>query len=270
MSEPKHEIRKIKHETRFRHIEVLRTERITPRTIRVTFGGEELRGFATAAFDNHVKLVFPMDGQDRPIPGSMETGKLSFPGSVTPPPFRDYTPRRYDPVANELDIEFSLHGDGPASAWAAQSRPGQVIGIAGPKGSQIVPDDFHWHLLIGDDTALPAISRRLEELPAGTRVVAVVEVEDRAEQRPLQTQADVDLHWLFRTEEDAGDIPLLRRLKQIAFPDGDCYTWIAGETEEVRAVRKYLIEERGLNKAWMKVAGYWRRGAAGVHDKLNE
>lgn len=270
MSALQHDIQKIKHETRFRFIEVLRTQQLTPRTIRVTFGGEELRGFTTAAFDNHVKLVFPLEGQDRPVAGSMETGKLSFPEDQPKPPFRDYTPRRFDAVSNELDIEFSLHGEGPASSWAAQAKPGQVLGIAGPKGSQIIPDDFDWHLLVGDDTALPAISRRLEELPANVRVVAVVEVEDRAEQRLLPTVADVDLHWVFRSDANAAESPLLHQLKQVRFPDGDCYAWVAGETETVRAIRKHLIEERSLNKAWMKAAGYWRRGAAGVHDKLNQ
>lgn len=270
MSEAKHEIRKMVHETRFRYIEVLRTERLAPRTIRVTFGGEELRGFTTAAFDNHVKLVFPLAGQERPVAGSMATGKLSFPEDQPKPPFRDYTPRRYDAAANELDIEFSLHGDGPASAWAEQAQPGQVVGVAGPKGSLVVPNDFDWHLLVGDDTALPAISRRLEELPAGSRVVAVIEVEDREEARTLPSAATVDLHWVYRGESGGEGMPLLNALRQTPFPEGDCYAWAAGETETIRAIRKHLIEERGLEKAWMKTAGYWRQGAAGVHDKLNQ
>ena len=74
-----------------------------------------------------------------------------------------------------------LHGDGPASTWAAQAKPGQQIVIGGPRGSMIIPDAYDWYFLAGDETALPAIGRRLEELPATARVVAVIEVEDKAE-----------------------------------------------------------------------------------------
>src|SRR6266568_4230449 len=74
------------------------------------------------------------------------------------PVMRDYTPRRFDAVQRELDIEFALHGDGPAATWAAQAAPGQRVMIGGPRGSFIVPTDFDWHLLIGDETALPAVA----------------------------------------------------------------------------------------------------------------
>ena len=79
---------------------------------------------------------------------------------------RDYTPRRYDLDTLELDIDFVLHGDGPASTWAEQAKPGQFLHIGGPRGSMIVPDIFDSYLLIGDETALPAIARRLEGLAA--------------------------------------------------------------------------------------------------------
>lgn len=270
MPEAKHEIRKIMHPARVRYIEVLQVARVTPRTVRVTFGGEDLADFETKAFDNHVKLIFPLPGQERPEGGSMETGKLSFPADQPKPPFRDYTPRAFRPEARELDVEFTLHGEGPASSWASAAQPGQVLGLAGPKGSLVVSDTFDWHLLAGDDTALPAISRRLEELPAGARAVVVLEVEDSAEHRDLTSKANVDIVWIYRAENKGVAIPLLDAIRQASFPEGDCYAWVAGETEAVRAIRKHLIEERGLDKTWMKTAGYWRNGAAGVHDKLSE
>lgn len=97
---------------------------------------------------------------------------------------RDYTPRRFDLKTGELDIDFVLHGDGPASTWAAQAQPGQTLHIGGPRGSMVVPDMFDSYLLIGDETALLAIARRLEELSANCRATVVVEVENAAEEQP--------------------------------------------------------------------------------------
>ncbi|MCF7697685.1 siderophore-interacting protein, partial [Mycetohabitans sp. B2] len=99
---------------------------------------------------------------------------VAFPEHHPRPPARDYTPRRYDRHAGELDLEFALHDAGPASAWARQAQPGQWLGVGGPRSSLVIPTDFDWHLLIGDDTALPAIARRLDELPADTRVATVI------------------------------------------------------------------------------------------------
>lgn len=139
-----------------------------PSTRRITLGGESLADFASASFDDHVKLIL-----------DDEVG-------------RDYTPRRFDTAARELMLEFALHGDGPAAAWAAQATPGQRVAVAGPRGSFVVAPDFDWHLLVGDETALPAIARRLEELPPQARATVVLKV-DAADRRPLPSRASVDV-----------------------------------------------------------------------------
>ena len=166
---------------------------------------------------------------------------------------RDYTPRRYDAASGELDIDFVLHGDGPAATWAAQAQPGQFLHIAGPRGSMIVPDMFDSYLLIGDETALPAIARRLEELAANRRALVVVEIEDNAERQALESKAQVEVIWVLRGEQD-----LLEATRQLTLPEGDLYAWVATESALSRKVRRILLDELKLDEAAVKAAGYWR------------
>lgn len=169
---------------------------------------------------------------------------------------RDYTPRRYDAESGELDIDFVLHGNGPAATWAAQAQAGQFLNIAGPRGSMIVPDMFDSYLLIGDETALPAIARRLEELPGNRRALVVVEIEDAAERQALTSAAQVEVIWVVRGEQD-----LLEVARQLTLPEGDLYTWVATESALSRKVRRVLLDEFKLEEAKVKAAGYWRLDA---------
>lgn len=167
-------IHRVSHEIKRRRLEVLRVVDLTPRMRRITLGGPELAGFISLGSDDHVKLLFPQNAEQQAALETLVLGPGKDNGVM--PAMRDYTPRRYDLDIGELDIDFVLHGDGPASTWAEQAKPGQFLHIGGPRGSMIVPDIFDSYLLIGDETALPAIARRLEELPAGRRVLAVIEV----------------------------------------------------------------------------------------------
>ena len=171
----KHAITRVRHEPRRRLLTVRKVERLTPNMARVTLAGD-LTGFTSSAYDDHVKVFFPLPGQSAPtIPGQGPNGPVHAEG-VERSPSRDYTPRRYDAARNELVIDFALHDAGPATDWATRAAPGQQLGVGGPRGSFVVPDDFDWYLFIGDETALPAIGRRLEELRAGTQAIVVAAV----------------------------------------------------------------------------------------------
>src|SRR5271169_1447612 len=188
-------VRRVRHETKRRLLQVREVSRITPKMLRIVVSGDELAGFVSAAHDDHVKLFFPHPGEEKPaLPAPGPNGPVYADG--VPPPARDYTPRRYDAAANALTIDFVLHGDGPAASWAEQARPGNFLGVGGPRGSFIVPDDFDWYLLAGDETALPAIGRRLEELPPGARAVVVVEVADAGDEQRFETRSRLDVQWL--------------------------------------------------------------------------
>ena len=142
------------------------------------------------------------------------------------------------PAANTLTIDFVLHGDGPATAWAAQARPGNFLGVGGPRGSFIVPDDFDWYLFAGDETAIPAIGRRLEELPAGTRAIVVVEVADAAEEQRFDTRTRLETHWLHRNGAAPGDAIAAAKgdCRNVLPPGGDGYAWVAAEAATAKAL----------------------------------
>ena len=171
------------------------------------------------------------------------------------PPMRDYTPRRYDLDTLELDIDFVLHGDGPAATWAAQAKPGQCLHIGGPRGSMVVPDIFDSYLLIGDETALPAIARRLEELPDNRCALVVVEVENALEEQPLNSAAAVEVIWVHRDDPRQD---LLNTVEGLTVPSGTLYAWVATESTLSRKVRRVLLDTHGLNDDFVKAAGYWR------------
>lgn len=182
---------------------------------------------------------------------------------------RDFTPRRFDVEAGELDLEFALHEAGPATAWAAQARPGQYLGIGGPRGSMVLPSVCDWHLLVGDETALPAIGRRLNELPSNARVAVVVEVANRAARIELPSEADLYAIWCYRDEADS-DNPLRDAVAEIALPEGDGFVWAAGEASAIRAVRAHLVNDRGVDKKRIRASAYWRRGTQAAHETIED
>ena len=141
-----------------------------------------------------------------------------------------------------------------------------MLGVAGPRGSHVVPPAFDWYLLCGDETVLPSIARRLEEFPAGARAIAFVEVADAAEEQALATRADLTLTWLHRDGAAPGTTDLLERaVRGLDFPPGDPYVWASGEATSLRPLRRHLLHDRGLRPGVVHFSGHWKRGAAN-HD----
>ncbi|QXH52629.1 siderophore-interacting protein [Pseudomonas fakonensis] len=241
-------IHRVNHEIRQRRLVVLKVTDLTPRMRRITLGGAELAGFTSLGTDDHIKLLFATTPEQQ---HAIDARNLGRDGGARPT-MREYTPRRIDLVNLELDIDFVLHGDGPASTWAAQAAPGQALNIAGPRASMVVPDIFDSYLLIGDETAIPAIARRLEELPAGRKVLAVIQVEDEQERQGLASQAQVEVIWVRRHEQD-----LLGVVQHLALPEGRLYSWVALEKSLTRQAKTLLLE-KGVQEDALKAAAYWR------------
>ncbi|WP_311223311.1 MULTISPECIES: siderophore-interacting protein [unclassified Acidovorax] len=260
---------RVRHELRRRTLTVQRAERITPHCIRITLQGGELAGFVSAGFDDHVKLILP-DAATGAIafPVPVEAGGPAPDSSDAPrPTMRDYTPRHYDAATGTLVIDFALHDAGPATAWALQAAPGQQIGVGGPRGSMVIPTAFDGYVLIGDDTALPAIARRLAELPAGAPVLVLAEVDSPADEQALPTAAAARIHWVHRQgAEPGGADGLLAALRSLELPAGDVHAWVACESAVAKALRAHLVGERGVHPKWIRASGYWRRGSAATHD----
>jgi NADPH-dependent ferric siderophore reductase len=261
---------RVRHELRMRLLEVAAVEDLTPRLRRITLTGD-LAGFASDSPDDHVKLIFPAAGEARPRLPELGPDGLRRAEGAPPPTMRDYTPRAFDVAAGTLVVDFVVHGDGPAATWAAAAAPGALLGQAGPRGSRVASDDFDWYLLAGDDTALPSIARRLEELPAGARVFALMEVEGLDDEIELPSAAAVERYWLHRLGAEPGTSGALEHaLSDLVLPPGDGFAWVGCEAAVARRLRRYLREERGLPKAYTKVTGYWKRGAADHHDPPEE
>ncbi|MFJ1340209.1 siderophore-interacting protein [Pseudomonas caricapapayae] len=241
-------IHRVNHEIKHRRLDVLRVTELTPRMRRITLGGPQLQGFTSVGTDDHVKLMFACSAEEQAA-----LDNLDFSRDGLRPTMREYTPRRIDLDAGELDIDFVLHGDGPASTWAAQAEVGQVLNIAGPRSSMVVPDIFDSYLLIGDETAIPAIARRLEELPASRKVLAVIEIEDAQEEQPLETPAQLEVIWVQRHRQD-----LLEVVKGLNLPAGKLYAWVALEKSLTRKTKRLLIDEKGVKEDLIKAAAYWR------------
>src|SRR5690606_23462359 len=157
-------IQRIRLETRMRLPQVIAVTRISPLMRRITLGGPELEGFLSPGYADHIKVLLFPEGQE-PVKPQLHPEGLVFPDEVKRPAARDYTPRRFDAETLQLDIDFVMHGEGPASSWAARAEVGDRLLIGGPRGTLLVPSTFDWYLLVGDETALPAIGRRIGELP---------------------------------------------------------------------------------------------------------
>ena len=257
----RHATTRVRHEPRRRLLTVQTVERLTPAMARITLGGD-LADFLSASYDDHVKVFFPLPGRDTPTippPDAPETAERS--------PGRDYTPRRYDRAANELEIEFVLHGEGPAASWARAARPGDRLGLGGPRGSSLLPEGLDWLLLIGDETALPAMARRLEEAGAGECIIALIETGSADARIDIATAANASITWLCR---ESGDAALPDAVAELILPEGHGFAWAAGEYGSIRQVRQRLINVHGLDRQRIRAASYWKQGEAASHETLTD
>ncbi|MFF4602154.1 siderophore-interacting protein [Streptomyces sp. NPDC001339] len=265
---------------RFFDVHVVRTRRLGPSMVRITFAGERLDELASGGRDQRFKLFLPQPHQDRPVfedtgDGWYAAWRVQDPAER--PVMRSYTIREQRPHTGEFDVDFALHGagpgasvtaGGPASRWAAGARPGDRLTVLAPVVQDNGGVDFRppagtdWILLTGDETALPAIAGILSWLSPGTRAKVWLEVGHEDDRQPLPSFADADVTWLVPDHAAAaGGEPVLDALRAAELPEGTPYAWIAGEAGTIKAVRRHLVRERGFDRRAVKFTGYWRRGA---------
>ncbi|MBQ1784198.1 MAG: siderophore-interacting protein [Gammaproteobacteria bacterium] len=235
-------IQRIRHDLHYRPVVVARVAPLSPSFVSITFTGDALADFRSDSFDDHVKFMFKDPGGESLM--------------------RDYTPRHVDLLRRELTIEFALHGDGMAANWARQAQVGDEAIIAGPRGSVIVPMDYDWHLLIGDSTALPAIHRRISELASGQRILVLAQVDHPEDRRQFDSDSALDIQWV--TDHEA----LLEATAALPWPQGEGFVWAAGESSTMMKLRTLLTENKQHPPEAMRIAVYWRRGKANVHEQL--
>lgn len=239
MSSPK--IERVRREIRRRVLQVKAKERLTPNMLRLTLSGDELDDFNSPAPDDHIKLFVPVAGGETAA--------------------REYTPRSYSTDDRELVVDFALHDAGPATAWAISAKVGDELEIGGPRGSRIVSGVSEW-LLIGDETALPAIGRRVEGFSAGSAVNVLAAVASPEDEQVFQTSAKLTTRYTHRPVAEAADPEPLLSLLQSHPPTPETLVWIAAEASVTRALRNWLLEQNGFDRTWLQAKGYWTAGQA--------
>jgi NADPH-dependent ferric siderophore reductase len=239
---------------------VLRTVVLSPHMIRVVLGGEGLGSFSAGSYtDHYVKLLFRRPGVAYPEPFDLQVVRAELPREQWPVT-RTYTVRSWDPDAVELAIDFVHHGDeGLAGPWAANAQPGDELLFTGPGGAYAPDPDADWHLLAGDESALPAIAAALEALPDGAVARAFIEVDGPADEQKLDAPPGAAIGWLHRGAEPIGG-PLVRAVQSLQFLPGRVDAFVHGEATFVKELRRHLRLEREIPREQLSISGYWRRG----------
>ncbi|WP_406461659.1 siderophore-interacting protein [Streptomyces sp. NBC_01622] len=238
--------------------QVVRTERLSPHMQRVVLGGEGLAEFsADTCTDHYVKLLFPAGGATYPEPFDMERIRAEFPREQWPVT-RTYTVRAWDAEHLELTLDFVIHGDeGLAGPWATRVQPGETVRFMGPGGAYAPDTDADWHLLAGDESALPAIARALESLPEGVTAHAFVEISGPEEEQKIDS--DIEVVWLHRGDRPVGEA-LVEAVRALEFPEGRVRAFVHGEAAFVKDLRALLRVESAIPREDLSISGYWRLG----------
>ncbi|WP_413760945.1 siderophore-interacting protein [Streptomyces sp. MMBL 11-3] len=260
-------------------LEVRRRDVLTPGCASVTLGGPAVRDLVVTGNDQAVRLFFPREGQ-----GALRMPTVSneawiaqlllVPKSVRPW-VRNLTIRRARPADDEIDIEFALHGDSPMSSWVRRVRPGDPAGIFDTGSTYRLPEHAEGRLLVGDESALPAILSILDSTPAPLPAILSIldstpaplptevylEVAAKADIRAVEPPVGTRIHWISRDDADLRPGALvLAALRDGSLPPGRSYTWVAGESRLATAVRRHLVDDRGVPRRDVSFSGYWRLG----------
>jgi NADPH-dependent ferric siderophore reductase len=239
-----------------RRAEVVSVTRLAPRLVSVVITGDDLGVFADAAPTAHLKVFLPVEGQEEPyLPEFAADGEPAGPA----PAVRTYTPRRYDPAARELEIQFLLHGEGPASEWAQRAKPGDKLAVRGPGGRfSLEPVADHWWLA-ADESAIPAVGTLLDTLPETAAVELHIEVDGPDDEIDLGGTRKTTVTWHHRRPGDAYGAALADAAKAAVIPEG-ARIWVACESGAMRDIRRYFTRDRGIPTAQLVTRGYWRTG----------
>jgi NADPH-dependent ferric siderophore reductase len=252
--------------------DVVRREQLTSHMFRVVLGGRGFDTFTPSKFtDSYVKMVFVADDVDvASLPRPLTLDSFADLPAGKHPVIRTLTVRRADPAAREIAIDVVVHGEhGAAGPWAATAEPGQPAYLMGPSGAYAPDPTADWHLLAGDETALPAISVALEALPANAIGQVFIEIAGPGDEIPLSAPDGVQVDWIYRggradlvAEDRGGDFaPLIEAVKSAPWLPGQAQVFIHGEAQAVmHNLRPYIRKDREVDAKWASISGYWRRG----------
>ncbi len=244
-------------------LEVRAVRHVTPNMIRVTLAGPDMADIPASIAGGHCKVMIPSQGQ-----GADDLARQMADGPK--PTTRTYTIRHARPEACEIDIDFVAHGDnGPASAWAARAKPGDLLGFAGPGAPKLTDFSADFYLIAADMSALPVASAGLEALPKHAKGIAIFEVQSDADRQPIDAPSGVEQHWLVHAHPEVESTKTTEMIEALQLPKGRIKTLVAGETGVIRKLRLHLRGDRALPRGDAYASGYWRIGLAeDEHQKV--
>lgn len=231
-----------------RQLVVIAKRQVTPNMLRITLGGAGMADFPEDQASAYIKLRVPDASAGREV-------------------VRTYTVRSHR--ADEIDVDFALHEEcGPATLWALNAQAGDSIMVGGPGPRKLVHPEADWYLLVGDMTALPAISGNLELLPDTAIGTAVIEVMDEADVQDLRKPPHLTIEWVINPRSGHDSAPLIERVRSVEWIEGQPSVWAACEFASMRQLREYFRTERGLGTGHLYISSYWKAGSTEETHKL--
>ncbi len=242
--------KRVKNELKFRELTVKSKQTVAECFYRIVFTSEQLAGFTSLGFDDHIKVFFPDSDGKLALPDITSEG-IQW-GDGPRPVSRDYTPLAFDADSNELTIDFYIHDGGVASNWASAAKEGDTLMIGGPRGSLVIPGDYRWQLYVCDESGLPAVRRRLLSLPADIIPQVLVNSHHSGTRPYLSEFASAEIQWL-----DGESIA--EKLKNLVVPAEDYFVWLTGEGEEVKRLSDNLLATHYLDADYVRAVAYWHK-----------
>ncbi len=264
MSEQGSGVRVRREPPAFRRVAVVGVSPLTPRMVRVTVGGPELEGLVVEQPTASVRLLIPSVGA-RELVVPVWNGNEFLLADGSRPAIRTLTPLRVDPENHRLDLEIVVHDGGTASAWALEAKAGDEAALSGPGRGYPVDPEAQGFLLGGDESAIPAISQLLEELPQDKPIHVLIEVAAPEARLELPKHPGATVEWLDLPDGAPPGDALVGAVTQADLPEGH-RIWAAGEAAAMQRIRRHLLDERQLPRSATWIRGYWKTGRAGGAD----
>lgn len=248
---------RVRNELRFRCIHVATKTRIADKFWRIVFTGDDLLGFNSHGFDDHIKVFFPPAGGAALQLPTVNDGGIQWQDGLRPVA-RDYTPLAFDGESS-LTLDFYIHESGVASDWAMQAQTGDKLIIGGPRGSLVVPTDYAFQLYVCDETGLPAFKRRSSKAEA--EALHLFAYADEVTGRTyLADIGNASVTWLGSGKMTQADLPhLTAALDKIVIPQHDYFIWLTGEGQFVKQLCDYFTTQRGVDADFVRAVAYWHQ-----------
>lgn len=243
-------------------LEVLGRVQLSSHLVRIVAGGAGMSLIEPSSFtDAYSKMLFQHPTTDLTPPYDLDALREELPAEQLPST-RTYTIRRIDKAAGEVWIEFVTHGDqGIAGPWAERAKPGDPVVLRGIGGGYAPDPTADWHLLAGDESAIPAIAAALEAMPADARGVAFIEVAGVADTLDLAAPDGIEVTWLFRDGAEAGtSTVLVDAVRAAEWLPGRVQAFVHGERSAMKSLRPYFTDERGVDRSQLSLSPYWAFG----------